>query len=137
MYFIGIENMHDVWSATHIPDRDCKKSFTSRFNLPYTRVYRQTVDGPRSREVVGVTGFVEPTPHEFAANYLFDANGLAPFFAADSQVKAGDGSQRSEFHNGENDGRSRCTIRTVTSFIPVLGCQPALSGDSTKCASSG
>ena len=46
-----------------------------------------------------MTGFVEPAPHEFAANYLFDANGLAPFFAADSQVKAGGGSQRSEFHN--------------------------------------
>jgi hypothetical protein len=49
--------------------------------------------------VVGVTGFVEPAPHEFAANYLFDADGLAPFFAADSQVKAGGGSQRAEFHN--------------------------------------
>ena len=22
MYFIGIENLHDVWSATHIPDWD-------------------------------------------------------------------------------------------------------------------
>jgi len=49
--------------------------------------------------VVGVTGFVEPAPHEFAANYIFDANGLAPFFAADSQVKSGGGSQRAEFYN--------------------------------------
>jgi len=47
--------------------------------------------------VVGVTGYVEPAPHEFAVNYLFDAHGLAPFFAADSEVKAGGGSQRSEF----------------------------------------
>jgi hypothetical protein len=46
-----------------------------------------------------MTGYVEPAPHEFAANYLFDASGLAPFFAADSQVKAGGGSQRSEFHD--------------------------------------
>jgi hypothetical protein len=49
--------------------------------------------------VVGVTGYVEPAPHEFAANYLFDRNGLTPFFAADSQVKAGGGSQRTEFHD--------------------------------------
>ncbi|WP_458188999.1 DUF7845 domain-containing protein [Haladaptatus sp. NG-WS-4] len=46
-----------------------------------------------------MTGYVEPAPHEFVANYLFDANGLAPFFAADSQVKAGGGSQRSEFYD--------------------------------------
>ena len=46
-----------------------------------------------------VTGYVEPAPHEFAANYLFDEKGLAPFFAADSQVKAGDGSQRAEFYD--------------------------------------
>ena len=49
--------------------------------------------------MVRVTGYVEPAPHEFAANYLFDAKGLAPFFAADSQVKAGGGSQRAEFHD--------------------------------------
>lgn len=46
-----------------------------------------------------MTGYIEPAPHEFAANYLFDASGLAPFFAADSQVKAGGGSQRSEFYD--------------------------------------
>jgi len=40
---------------------------------------------------------VEPAPHEFAANYLFAEDGLAPFFAADSQVKAGGGSQRGTF----------------------------------------
>lgn len=40
---------------------------------------------------------VAPAPHEFAANYLFAEDGLAPFFAADSQVKAGGGSQRGTF----------------------------------------
>jgi hypothetical protein len=40
---------------------------------------------------------VDPAPHEFAANYLFAEDGLAPFFAADSQVKAGGGSQRGTF----------------------------------------
>lgn len=44
-----------------------------------------------------MTGYLEPAPHEFAANYLFDENGLAPFFAADSQVKASDGSRWAEF----------------------------------------
>jgi hypothetical protein len=46
-----------------------------------------------------VTGYVEPVSHEFAVNYLFDAKGLAPFFAADSQVKPGGGSHRSVFHD--------------------------------------
>jgi len=40
---------------------------------------------------------IEPAHHEFAANYLFAADGLAAYFAADSQVKAGGGSQRGEF----------------------------------------
>lgn len=44
-----------------------------------------------------VTGYVEPAPHKFAANFLFDEGSLAPFFAADSRVKAGDGSQAAEF----------------------------------------
>ncbi|MGM0592350.1 MAG: MarR family transcriptional regulator [Halobacteriota archaeon] len=40
---------------------------------------------------------IEPACHEFAANYLFAENGLAPYFAADSRVKQGGGSQVSEF----------------------------------------
>jgi len=49
-----------------------------------------------------MTAYIEPAPHEFAANYLFDDSGLAPFFAADSKVKAGGGSQRGEFiHQSE------------------------------------
>jgi len=45
---------------------------------------------------------VEPAWHEFAANLLFTEHGLAPFFAADSRIKAGAGSQKGEFvHDGE------------------------------------
>jgi hypothetical protein len=54
-----------------------------------------------SAGVVGVTGYLKLAPHEFAANYLFDENGLAPFFAVDRQVKAGDGSQQSAFRHGD------------------------------------
>ncbi|MFB6114388.1 MAG: MarR family transcriptional regulator [Halodesulfurarchaeum sp.] len=41
---------------------------------------------------------VVPQSHEFAANFLFNEEGLQPYFAADSQVKAGGGSQRSTFY---------------------------------------
>lgn len=45
---------------------------------------------------------VVPQCHEFAANYLFNEDGLAPFFAADSQVKSGGGSRKGTFtQNGE------------------------------------
>lgn len=40
---------------------------------------------------------IQPWYHEFAANFLFNENGLAPFFAADSRVKAGGGSQSAQF----------------------------------------
>ena len=59
-----------------------------------------------------MTGYVEPTPHEFAANYLFDANELAPFFAADSQVKSGGGSQRSEFYSDRPSAHSAGRTRS-------------------------
>jgi hypothetical protein len=36
-------------------------------------------------------------PHEFSANYLYAEHDLAPYFAADSQVKAGGGSQKAGF----------------------------------------
>ncbi|EMA20004.1 DUF7845 domain-containing protein [Haloarcula argentinensis] len=36
-------------------------------------------------------------PHELHANLLFNSDGLAPFFALDSEVKAGEGSKSSEF----------------------------------------
>ena len=42
---------------------------------------------------------VEPTWHEFAANFLFDEDGLTPFFAADRRIKDGDGSQVAEFRD--------------------------------------
>ncbi|WP_323677863.1 MarR family transcriptional regulator [Halorubellus sp. PRR65] len=51
---------------------------------------------------------IEPAPHEFTANYIFDSNGLLPFFAADSVVKAADGSQTATFlHRG---GKWRVTL---------------------------
>jgi hypothetical protein len=51
---------------------------------------------------VHVTGYIEPASYEFAANFFFDANGLTPFFTADSEVKFGGGSQQGEFtHQGE------------------------------------
>ncbi|WP_336358540.1 DUF7845 domain-containing protein [Haloarcula sp. CGMCC 1.6347] len=36
-------------------------------------------------------------PHELHANLLFNSDGLAPFFAMDSEVKAGEGSKSGEF----------------------------------------
>lgn len=45
---------------------------------------------------------IDPAPHEFAANFVFDEHGLDPYFAADSQVKAGGGSQNGRFeHDGD------------------------------------
>lgn len=38
--------------------------------------------------------------HEFTANYLFDDYDLQPFFACDSRVKDGDGSQAGAFEIG-------------------------------------
>lgn len=46
---------------------------------------------------------VEPSCHEFAANYLFERYELQPFFACDSRVKDGDGSQVASF---ESDGET-------------------------------
>jgi len=40
---------------------------------------------------------IDPSWHEYAANLLFVEDGLAPYFAVDSQVKAGGGSQRARF----------------------------------------
>ena len=49
-----------------------------------------------------MTVYVETAPHEFAANYLFNERGLAPFFAVDRRVKRGGGSALGTFtHDGE------------------------------------
>jgi len=40
---------------------------------------------------------VQPQCHEFDANVLFNEHGLKPFFASDSRIKAGGGSQDSSF----------------------------------------
>ena len=53
--------------------------------------------------MVEVTTLVETAPHEFAANFLYTDDGLAPFFACDSRVKEGGGSQQSTFsYEGES-----------------------------------
>lgn len=40
--------------------------------------------------------------HEFHANLLYNSDGLAPFFACDSEVKAAEGSKATQFtHEGE------------------------------------
>lgn len=45
---------------------------------------------------------IETAPHEFAAHYLFTHYGMEPFFAFDSLVKEGGGSQRATFeYQGE------------------------------------
>ena len=40
---------------------------------------------------------VDLAPHEFAANYIFDDNGLSPFFGCDYVVKMNGGSHVAEF----------------------------------------
>ena len=40
---------------------------------------------------------VEPAWHEYAANLLFAEDGLDPYFATDSRVKDGGGSQHARF----------------------------------------
>ncbi|MFC7156126.1 MarR family transcriptional regulator [Halomarina halobia] len=46
---------------------------------------------------------IEPAPHEFAANFLFDERGLRPYFATDAVVKEYGGSKRATFdRNGES-----------------------------------
>ena len=47
--------------------------------------------------MVRVTVLIETVAHEFTANYLFNARGLFPFFAADRRVKEGRGSQKATF----------------------------------------
>jgi hypothetical protein len=44
---------------------------------------------------------VETAPHEFSANLLYNGDELAPFFACNSRIKAGDGSVTGQF---EDDG---------------------------------
>lgn len=45
---------------------------------------------------------IQTAPHEFDANLLFNEDGLDPYFALDSQRKAGGGSKTARFeHNGE------------------------------------
>lgn len=43
---------------------------------------------------------MEPAPHEFAANLLFNKHGLKPWFGADRAIKEGGGSRRASFEQG-------------------------------------
>lgn len=64
---------------------------------------------------------IELAYHEFAANLLFTQGGLKPFFAADRQVKAGDGSQQASF---QDDGeRWKVTLYYQESGIVHPGRQ--------------
>ncbi|WEL27342.1 DUF7845 domain-containing protein [Haloferax volcanii] len=54
-----------------------------------------------------MTVLVETAPHEFAANLLFNERGLRPYFAADSRVKAGGGSQAGMFTYGGEEWRAK------------------------------
>lgn len=47
--------------------------------------------------------YVEPAPHEFAANLLFNDHGLKPWFGADRAVKDGGGSQRATFEHEDEE----------------------------------
>lgn len=44
-----------------------------------------------------MTAYVDLAPHEFSANYIFDEDGLRPFFGCDYVVKANGGSHITEF----------------------------------------
>lgn len=57
---------------------------------------------------------VDPAPHEFAANFLFNEHGLKPWFGVDRAVKDGGGSRRATF---ELDGEEW----QVTLYYQELG----------------
>ena len=40
---------------------------------------------------------VEPAPHEFSANFVFDEHGLKPYFARDAAIKSSGGYGTGEF----------------------------------------
>lgn len=54
---------------------------------------------------------IETAPHEFAAHFLFDQHGLAPFFACDRRIKDGGGSQEAEFDFDGETWVSRLSYR--------------------------
>ena len=68
-----------------------------------------------------MTGYIEPAPHEFGANLLFNSHGLTPFFAFDKRVKDGGGSQRAAFY--ESGERWVATLYSQPSGIVHPGTQ--------------
>ena len=57
-------------------------------------------------------------PHEFVANALFDGHGLDPFFACDSQVKAGGGSVSGGFETEGETWRVRLSYQSSNIVHP-------------------
>jgi hypothetical protein len=50
-------------------------------------------------------------PHEFHANLLYNDDGLAPFFACDSEVKRADGSKQADFQDDGENWRARLSYQ--------------------------
>jgi hypothetical protein len=57
---------------------------------------------------------VDLAPHEFHANLLFGADGLDPFFALDSTVKAAEGSRTDHFTAQSERWRVRLSYQDTT-----------------------
>jgi hypothetical protein len=57
---------------------------------------------------------VDLAPHELHANLLFGADGLAPFFALDSTVKAAEGSRTDELAVQGERWRVRLSYQDTT-----------------------
>lgn len=68
---------------------------------------------------------VDPAQHEFAANFVFDEYGLDPFFGADAQVKAGDGSQRERFELEGEEWVATLYYQDSGILPPETGTTPA------------
>lgn len=56
--------------------------------------------------------------HEFHANLLYNSDGLAPFFACDAEVKAGQGSKSAQFHCDGEQWRARLSYQSSNIVHP-------------------
>ena len=68
---------------------------------------------------------VRPHSHEFTANAIWNEHGLAPFFAADRQVKAGDGSLKSEFTTDGERWKTTLYYQESGFCVPESGETPS------------
>ena len=89
-----VETGSSVRRACTMPRRASASRGTGRRCNCSHRV-RPLSSGPLQR--VPAMRAIDPSWHEYAANLLFAEDGLAPYFAADSQIKSGGGSQRARF----------------------------------------